>query len=125
MGARGSYPVTEGLSTDEEIYAEFGLSLRPAYRLTDHVQVAASAGYGIVLLTETGGFYTPVSDIGFTLPLELEGAVRVWDRIGLTAAVSRSLALSSWRTESESVPFPEGYALDHWTATVGVRLGRW
>jgi len=125
VAARGAYPITEGLVTDEETYAEFGLSLRPAYRLTDYVQVAASAGYGLVLLTDRDAYYLPVNDIGFTLPLELEGAVHIWDRIGITAAMSRSIALSSMRTESESVRFPEGYALDHWTATVGVRLGRW
>ncbi|MEO0557684.1 MAG: hypothetical protein AAF170_05805 [Bacteroidota bacterium] len=125
VGARGAYPISDTRITGEELYAEFGLSLRPVARLTDQVQIAASAGYGIVILTDQDATYVPFTDMGFTLPLEVEGSVRVWESVGLTAAVSRSLAISSWRTESEVARFPDGYGLNHWTATVGVRAGGW
>ena len=126
VGTRGTYPLTEG-STAEELYTEFGLALRPAYRLSETVEVAAGVGYEIAILTEEGRFLLGLGEFsygyqGFTVPLDLDASVQVSDHIGLTAAISRSFATTSWQG---SLRFAEGVALDHWMATVGVRLGRW
>ncbi|GAB5534993.1 MAG: hypothetical protein Rubg2KO_12420 [Rubricoccaceae bacterium] len=126
VGAFGAYPLTEG-STADELYTEFGVGLRPAYRLSETIEVAASAGYGIAILTEEGRYLLGLGefaygDLGFTVPIELEASVHISDLLGLTTAISRSFAVTSWKGSQR---FPEGAALDHWTATVGVRLGRW
>lgn len=122
--ARGPYPV-DGTEADSDLYAEFGLSLRPSWRVGDRTQVAASAGYGLAAVVVRDGEGHAANDFGFTVPLEAEASVRLWRTLGATAGVSRSLPLKSFRTESTALTAPEGYALDHWTATVGVRVGRW
>lgn len=124
--ARGPYPV-DGTEKADDLYAEFGLSLRPSLRLSERVQVAASAGYGLtaVVISEADGSGHAANDLGFTLPLEAEASLRLGRSVGATVGVSRSVALESYRTVSMVLPTPEVYDLDHWMATVGVRIGRW
>lgn len=115
-------------ATAADTYAEFGLSLRPAWRVTDRLEVAGSAGYGLVVLSSPseGGLDLGYRDIGFTVPLEAEVTARVSRLVGVSVAASRSVALSSYRNDPSTAvaPYGDGYALDQWTTTVGLRIGR-
>ena len=111
-----------------DTYVELGMSLRPAWRVTDRLEVAGSAGYGLAILTSPPRerFEVGLRDIGYTVPLEAEVTARVGRLVGVSLAASRSVALSSYRNDPGTAvaPYGDGYALDQWTTTVGVRVGR-
>ena len=128
-GSRGSYaPDVRPDATASDTYVELGLSLRPAWRVTERLEVAASAGLATasVLTTPKSDFDFGIADIGFTVPLEAEVTARLSPRLGVSLAASRSVALSSYRNDPSTAvaPYGDGYALDQWTTTVGLRVGR-
>lgn len=113
-----------------DTYIEFGPSLRPAWHVTDQLEVAASAGVATALLSTPSAerefnLDLGLRDLGFTVPLEAEVTARLGRLVGVSVAASRSVALSSYRTEPDALePYGGSYALSQWTATVGLRVGR-
>lgn len=108
-------------ATTGDTFFEAGPSLRQAWRASERVEVAASAGvaYAMLVSESTGRFDLGFDGFGVTVPLEAEVTARVGRLLGVSLAASRSLAVGGSET-LDAVPV----ALDQWTATVGLRVGR-
>ncbi len=109
-------------ATAGDTFLEVGPSLRQAWRASERVEVAASAGVAYAMLGSepgAGAFDLGLDGFGMTVPLEAEVTARIGRLVGVSAAASRSVALAGSRTAD-----PAPVALDQWTATVGLRLGR-
>ena len=106
--------------TDRSVPAAFleaGPSLRSAVRVGGRGELAVSAG--VAIASRFVGL-TPF-DAGLTAPLEAEATVRVGRRVGVTAAASLSVPLTSVWTDSGSLG--EDYTLGNRAVTVGLRFG--
>jgi hypothetical protein len=104
---------------------ETGVSLRSEARVTRRTSLALSAGYGVVAVLGPFLGDRTFTDSGFTLPLEAEAAVHLSERWAATAALTRSVTLKNFRSESGSVAPSDRTDLDYWGLSVGVRLGGW
>ncbi len=109
-------------ATAGDTFFEVGPSLRSAWRASERLEVAASAGVAYAMLGSepgAGAFDIGLDGFGMTAPIEGEVTARVGRLVGVSIAASRSLALPGSRTAD-----PDPVALDQWTATVGLRVGR-
>ncbi len=126
--ASGAYaPDQRPAAGSSDMFVEVGPSARLAWAPAPRVELAGSVGYAVAVVTSADEpSFTGIADVGFTVPVEAEAALRLGRRVGVVATASRSLATRSYRNDPDTTvePYGDGYALKQWTATVGLRLGR-